>query len=126
MDNLSVASIYQFLLEQSSETSLITDSEGRFTFISPNVHQYFGYTQAEIEMMGTIDQLLGATWRYPGNQPANDDVARFVVDFVDPQGCERQLAVLVKSVRIGAGRLLFTVRDVSEHATTEETLRLRA
>lgn len=125
MDEFSSETIYQFLIEQRSETSLITDSDGRFTFICPNVHHVFGYTQAEIKMLGNIDQLLGATWRDPINQPQNDDVARFSVNFVDGRGDERHLAVSVKRVHIGAGRLLFTAYDMSEHTAIEETLRWR-
>lgn len=126
MDNLSVESIYQFLLEHSSETSLVTDRNGHFTFISSNVHQFFGYTQTEIEALGNIDQLLGATWRAPANQPQNGNAAGFLVTFVERQGNERQLSVSLKEIHMGSGRLLFTVRDVNERATTEDTLRGRA
>jgi hypothetical protein len=42
-----------------TETVLLTDEDGAFTCICPNVRFIFGYTVREIRELGTVEELLG-------------------------------------------------------------------
>ena len=51
--------LHRATLSSISDAVLLTDDEGSFTFICPNVDVIFGYVPDEVQMMGSIDKLLG-------------------------------------------------------------------
>jgi len=50
--------LHRVTLNNMTDTVLITDDDGKFTYVCPNVHFIFGYSDDEIHEMGTIDELL--------------------------------------------------------------------
>ena len=58
-DLLASEELHRVTLNSISDAVFITDDQGRFTFICPNVHTIFGYSQQEVAQLGTIFQLIG-------------------------------------------------------------------
>src|SRR4028119_2391402 len=51
--------LYRLILTNISDTVLITDDAGVFTYICPNIELIFGYSSQEVEEFGNINKLLG-------------------------------------------------------------------
>jgi PAS domain S-box-containing protein len=58
--------LHRATLSSISDAVFLTDDEGRFRFICPNVDVIFGYVPDEVQAMSSIDRLLGESlfdWR---------------------------------------------------------------
>jgi len=51
--------LHRVTLNNMTDTVLITNEAGEYTYVCPNVHFIFGYTADEIHEQETIDDLLG-------------------------------------------------------------------
>src|SRR5215510_9442597 len=51
--------LHRVILSNISDTVFITDDQGAFTFVCPNVHVIFGYSFDEVWSLGHITRLLG-------------------------------------------------------------------
>ncbi|HEY7250336.1 MAG TPA: PAS domain-containing protein, partial [Methylomirabilota bacterium] len=51
--------LHRLTLSNISDAVFLTDDDGAFTFICPNVDIIFGYGPDEVQAMGRIDRLLG-------------------------------------------------------------------
>lgn len=109
----------QVVLSNITETVLLTDDSGAFTYVCDNVHFIFGYSAEAVEELGTVDALLG-------DDPAADGVAEDEVlenlerRIVDADGEAHTVLVSVKAVSIDAGSRLYSIRDISERKAQEE------
>ena len=114
--------LHRLILNSMTDTVLITDDDGEFTYVCPNVHFIFGYTADEVHERGTIDELLGAK---PFDREELEEVG--VVTNVectatDRTGRERTLLVNARQVSIGDGTILYSCRDVTERKRRDEAL----
>ncbi|MHB9287853.1 bacterio-opsin activator domain-containing protein [Halobacteriales archaeon Cl-PHB] len=113
--------LHRVTLNNMTDTVLITDDEGRFTYVCPNVHFIFGYTAEEIHDLGTIDALLG-------DVVDRDDLAEAGVltnvecTAEDKAGREHTLLVNAREVSIQGGTVLYSCRDVTKRKEREEAL----
>jgi PAS domain S-box-containing protein len=57
--------LHRVVLNNMTETVILTDEDGAFTYICPNVRFIFGYTVEEIREMGTVDELWARTSSIP-------------------------------------------------------------
>jgi hypothetical protein len=57
--NLTAAVVPRLILSNLSDTVLITDETGAFTYICPNIECIFGYSSQEAQELGNIANLLG-------------------------------------------------------------------
>ncbi|WP_312909854.1 bacterio-opsin activator domain-containing protein [Natronosalvus caseinilyticus] len=113
--------LHRVTLAHMTDTVLLTDEEGRFTYVCPNVHFIFGYTAAEIHELGTIDALLGDF--YDEDALADRGVLTNVeCTATDRGGDEHALLVNVREVSIQDGRRLFSCRDVTTRKQRERAL----
>ncbi|MFC7232505.1 PAS domain-containing protein [Saliphagus sp. GCM10025308] len=113
--------LHRVTLAHMTDTVLLTDEEGRFTYVCPNVHFIFGYTAAEIHELGTIDALLGEF--YDEEALAERGVLTNVeCTATDRDGDEHALLVNVREVSIQDGRRLFSCRDVTTRKQRERAL----
>ena len=106
--------LHREIIENISDSVLITDTEGIFTYICPNTHLIFGFSLQEIQSLKNITNLLG-------NQIFNDDelnkkqeICNIPVEISDKNHQTRFLLANVKKVSIGMGTILYTFRDVTE------------
>jgi PAS domain S-box-containing protein len=114
--------LHRVTLNNMTDTVLITDDEGAFTYVCPNVHFIFGYTEAEIRDLGSIDELLGADL-YDEDELAEAGVLTNIeCTASDKAGNEHTLLVNVREVSIQGGTTLFSCRDVTKRKQREEAL----
>jgi len=114
--------LHRVTLNNMTDTVLVTNDEGEFTYVCPNVHFIFGYTVEEIYELGTIDELLGEAL-FDEEQLATDDVITNVETTApDKDGDEHTLLVNVRNVSIRDGTKLYSCRDVTKRKQREEAL----
>ncbi|QHS17364.1 GAF domain-containing protein [haloarchaeon 3A1-DGR] len=114
--------LHRVTLNNMTDTVLITNEAGEYTYVCPNVHFIFGYTAAEIEELGTIDDLLGADL-FDREELAETGVLKNIeCTATDKAGREHTLLVNVREVEIQGGTLLYSCRDVTKRKQREEAL----
>lgn len=113
--------LHRATLENITDTVVITDDEGAFTYVCPNTHHLFGYDTDGVHELGHIEALLGS-------DPARDGVGatglkeNVELTVTDAEGGEHIVLVTVRSVDIQGGTRLYTVRDITERAEAEQAL----
>ena len=114
--------LHRVTLNNMTDTVLVTDDDGSFTYICPNVHFIFGYTVAEIRDLGTIDELLGADLFDREALCDAGVLTNIECETVDKSGTEHTLLVNVRTVDIQGGTTLYSCRDVTKRKQREEAL----
>jgi PAS domain S-box-containing protein len=114
--------LHRVTLNNMTDTVLITNEAGEYTYVCPNVHFIFGYTADEIHEQETIDNLLGADL-FDGEELAENGVLKNIeTTATDKAGREHTLLVNVRKVSIQEGTLLFSCRDITKRKQREEAL----
>ena len=114
--------LHRVTLNNMTDTVLITDEAGEYTYVCPNVHFIFGYSAAEIRELGTIDELLG-TDLFDREELAEEGVLKNIeCTATDKVGREHTLLVNVREVEIQDGTLLFSCRDITKRKQREDAL----
>ncbi|WP_224270963.1 bacterio-opsin activator domain-containing protein [Haloprofundus salinisoli] len=114
--------LHRVTLNNMTDTVLMTDESGEYTYVCPNVHFIFGYTAAEIRELGAIDELLGENL-FDRDELAEHGVLKNIeCTATDKAGREHTLLVNVREVSIQDGTLLFSCRDITKRKQREEAL----
>ena len=114
--------LHRVTLNNMTDTVLITDENGEYTYVCPNVNFIFGYTAAEIRELGSIEALLGEDL-FDREALAEEGVLKNIeVTATDKAGHEHTLLVNVREVSIQDGTLLYSCRDVTKRKQREEAL----
>ena len=93
------------------EAVLITNDNGDFTYICPNITSIFGYSLSEVRALGNITHLLGnLPWNWQALAVAGN-VRNVEVEITDKTGNPRTVLVNVKPVSIQGGTILYRLRD---------------
>ena len=114
--------LHRVTLNNMTDTVLITDEDGAYTYVCPNVHFIFGYTAEEIRELGTIDELLGEELFDEAELAAEGVLKNIECTATDKAGREHTLLVNVREVSIQDGTLLFSCRDITTRKQREEAL----
>jgi|GEM_PF-1920771 len=115
--------LHRITLSNISDTVLITDDEGMFTYICPNVHVIFGYPRDEVEALRNIAGLLGADLFDPSELEQVTEIENIERRIKDKCGQEHVLLVNVKRVSIKGGTVLYSCRDVTALKKAQEALK---
>lgn len=115
--------LYRITLGNISDAVFITDDDGRFTFICPNVDNIFGYRHVEVEAMRSLDMLLGTDLYDAQALAQQGELSNIEREITDKSGKQHALLVNVKAVSIREGTVLVTCRDISERKQAEDALR---
>lgn len=116
-ETIATNSFYQDILASISDAVFITDQEGIFKFIGPNVSFIFGVEEQEIMDHGKIEFLLGTSCQqYIEGQSVIDQilVKNLERSVVDKQGKVHHLLIDIKKIAMMGGSFMFTCRDVTE------------
>ena len=114
--------LHRVTLDNMTDTILMTNEGGEYTYVCPNVHFIFGYTAEEIHDQGTIDELLGEDL-FDREELAADGVLKNIECTVpDKAGREHTLLVNVREVSIQDGTILYSCRDITKRKQREEAL----
>lgn len=111
--------LYRIILSQISDAILMTNEEGAFTFISPNVESLLGYSLAEVEALGTIQTLLGENLVEPDRLAVHGEIKNIERSRKDKRGNERWLSIDVKQLSFRDGARLYCCRDISDRKQVE-------
>lgn len=114
--------LHRVTLNNMTDTILITDEKGEYTYVCPNVHFIFGYTADEIRQRGTIDDLLEGNLFDRDKLAENGVLKNIECIATDKAGREHTLLVNVREVSIQHGTLLYSCRDVTKRKQREEAL----
>lgn len=110
-------------LSNISDPVFITDRDGAFTFVCPNVEIALGYTAAEVSAMKRVDRLLGPS-RFDFERLDRAGELHNIEHVVaDRGGRDHDLLVNVKRIAIGRGAVLYTCRDVTDRKAAAERIR---
>ncbi|WP_281195399.1 bacterio-opsin activator domain-containing protein [Halorubrum sp. F4] len=114
--------LHRVTLNNMTDTVLITDEDGEYTYVCPNVHFIFGYTAEEIRELGTIDDLLGEDLFDREALAAEGVLKNIECTVKDEAGREHTLLVNVREVSIQDGTLLYSCRDITKRKQRERAL----
>ena len=114
--------LHRATLSSISDAVFMTDDQGAFTYVCPNVDVIFGWTPDEVRAMGRIDRLLGERVFDPGELAARGEIRNVEREVVSKTGEQRTVLVLLKRVSIQGGTVLYTCRDVTELKRAEREL----
>ncbi|SEP62302.1 bacterio-opsin activator domain-containing protein [Natrinema salaciae] len=114
--------LHRVTLNNMTDTVLITDDDGEFTYVCPNVHFIFGYSDDEIRELGTIDELLGSDLFDREELEAASVLTNLECTATDRAGREHTLLVNVREVSIQGGTTLYSCRDITKRKRREEAL----
>jgi PAS domain S-box-containing protein len=114
--------LHRVTLNNMTDTVLITNEAGEYTYVCPNVHFIFGYGAEEIYDQGTIDALLGEDL-FDREELAERGVLKNIErTATDKAGREHTLLINVREVSIQDGTLLYSCRDITKRKQREEAL----
>lgn len=114
--------LHRVTLNNMTDTVLITDESGEFTYVCPNVHFIFGYTDNQLHEMGSIEDLLGPDLFDREELAAEGVLTNLECTATDREGNEHTLLVNVREVSIQGGTLLYSCRDITARKRREEAL----
>ncbi len=114
--------IQQLTLEQISDAVLITDDDGCFVFVCPNINAIFGYSEEEVQGMGEISKLLGDNIFDAEELERCGEVRNVERKVHDKSGCSHDVLINVRRVSINGGTRLFVCRDITERKQAEQAL----
>lgn len=115
--------LHRITLLSMSDAVFITDDDGVFTYICPNVDVIFGYGHDEVRAMDRISRLLGKELVEPGQVAAVGEVRNIEHEIETKGGARRVLLLHVKHVSIRRGSHLYVCRDITERKEFEQALR---
>ena len=118
---MSKDEIYRFALMNLSDTVVITDENGRFTFVCPNINIIFGYSPDEVFSMTGIKELTGSLKLDENVLNDLGEVSNIEIAIRDKDGHEHMLLANVKRVSVNSGTRLYSFRDITawKHAEVE-------
>ena len=114
--------LHRIILTNISDSVFLTDPDGDFTFICPNVDIIFGYTFDEIFGMKNISVLIGDGVYDLGSLDAVSEIRNVEREVRDKNGSSHTVLINIKKVDIKYGKLLFTCRDITEYRRVKQEL----
>ncbi|HEX5081807.1 MAG TPA: ATP-binding protein [Blastocatellia bacterium] len=119
--------LHRITLSNISDAIFLTDGKGDFTYVCPNVHVIFGYSESEVEAFGNIRRLLGKGWFDPHELETAGEIINIEREITDKVGARHVVLVNVKRVAIKDGTVLYACREITQRkqAEEEQTRRIR-
>jgi PAS domain S-box-containing protein len=115
--------LHRATLGNISDAVFLTDDEGRFTFICPNVDVIFGYVPDEVQSMTRIEGLLGEHLFDRAELATLGEIQNVEREVTSKTGARRHVLIHIKKVSIQGSTVLYTCRDITDRRHAEEELR---
>jgi PAS domain S-box-containing protein len=114
--------LHRITLNNISDAVFITNQDGVFTFICPNMDVIFGYSEQEVAEKN-ISLLLGEHLFNTAELETVGEISNIERVITDKFGREHTLLVTVKRVDIKGGTVLYACRDITKRKQVEEELK---
>lgn len=114
--------LHRIILTNLSDTVLITDTTGKFTYVCPNVNIIFGYSSDEIIAHENIGKLFGNQLIKVDDFENLKEIVNIEKEITDKWGRNHTLLINVKKVAIDDGTFLYACRDITERKQAERAL----
>jgi len=115
--------LHRITIMNMSDAVFITDDDGLFTYICPNVDVIFGWHQDEVQTIARISGLLGRDLVDATALQEHGEFRNIEHEVETKSGERRALLIHVKRVFIKGGTLLYVCRDITERKHAEQVLR---
>jgi PAS domain S-box-containing protein len=115
--------LHRATLSSISDAVFLSDDDGVFTYICPNVDVIFGYVPDEVQAMGRIANFLGDNLFDLTELIAKGELRHIEREVTAKSGERRTVLIQIKRVSIKNGTVLFTCRDITELKQAERRWR---
>jgi PAS domain S-box-containing protein len=115
--------LHRATLSSISDAVFLTDDDGTFTFVCPNVDVLLGYTPDEVFALENVAGLLRKNLFERSELRARGEIRNIECDIATKSGERRTVLVHIKQVAIKKGTTLYCCRDVTELKAAEDELR---
>jgi PAS domain S-box-containing protein len=115
--------LHRATLSNISDAVFLTDDDGNFTFVCPNVDVLFGYSPDDVFAFKNVAGLLRKDLFERTELRSRGEIRNIECDLTIKSGERRAVLVHVKQVEIKKGTTLYCCRDVTELKAAEEQLR---
>ena len=112
-------SVYQIIIENISDTVIITDDQGNMVYVCPNIKYIFGLSQAEVLRYQSIQKLMGGPICNISDLKKQGEIQNIERKLINSSEQERFLLINVKSINILSGTILYVMRDITERKQAE-------
>ena len=114
--------LFRTVLENVSDAVFMSDDDGALTFVCPNTHTIFGYSEVETARFGSVQTLLPNLDMDDARLDEEGYISNVELTVQVKCGEMRHLLVSVKRVDIEGGTKLYVCRDVTEKKQLESQL----
>ena len=117
-------SVYRSMLENISDTVIVTDDYGYIIYVCPNTRINFGISADEVYEFGTIDKMMNGDLCSYSDLCKKGEISNIEWSIVhQPSGEKRYLLVTAKSINIFGGKVMYVMRNVTERVQLMEQLK---
>ncbi|MCP4138031.1 MAG: response regulator [bacterium] len=111
--------LHRITLSNMSEAVFITDDQGEFTFICPNVDNIFGFDYDEVKSFKNIVKLLGDNIITFHQKDNFTELRGIELNITDKWKNSHIILVNIKRVSIKTGTFLYTCHDITARKKIE-------
>ena len=112
--------IYRLMLENISDTIILTDDKGNMKYVCPNTTVIFGLSQNEVLSHQTIQRFMNGVICNVSDLKKQQEIKNIEWTYKDANGQARFLLINVKSVKMNGGTVLYAMRDITDRKQAEE------
>ena len=115
--------MYRQILENISDTVIITDDQGNMVYACPNTTKIFGLSQEQVYKQKSIQRLINGTVCDIATLKIQKKIENIEWSINDSSGQEHFLLISTKLVNLKGGTVLYVIRDITDRKQSEEELR---
>ena len=115
--------MYRQILENISDTVIITDDQGNMIYVCPNTTRIFGLSQEQVYKQKSIQRLINGTVCDIATLKIQKKIENIEWSINDSSGQEHFLLISTKLVNLKGGTVLYVIRDITDRKQSEEELR---
>jgi PAS domain S-box-containing protein len=120
----NIEAIYRLMLENISDTIILTDDKGNIHYVCPNTTIIFGLSQADVLSHQTIQKFMNGTICNVSDLKKKQEIKNIEWTFIDANGETRFLLINIISVNLNGGTVLYVMRDITDRKRDEEAKQL--
>ena len=116
-------SMYRLILENISDTVIVTDNQGNILYACPNTTNIFGFSQDQVYKKKTIQRLMNGTVCNISELKNKHVIKGIEWSITNSYGTTLRLLINAKSVDINDGTVLYVMRDITDYKGFEKDLK---